>query len=155
GSVLYRYEDARDAMRFYHQFASNAPDELSADAALMTSDAGERFFSISACYAGSIADGERVIAPPRAHGAPVDQNFAAIPYLQIQAASDSLFPRGRRYYWKAQFLREITDEAIDTLLAAYANHRFPGMFIFQQVGGAIGRVPKTDTPYVSRDALYD
>lgn len=36
GSVLYRYEDAREAMRFYPAFSNNVPDELSLDAALVT-----------------------------------------------------------------------------------------------------------------------
>jgi hypothetical protein len=40
--------------------------------------------------------------------------------VQVQSAGDALFLRGRRYYWKAQFLRELTDAAIDTLIAAYA-----------------------------------
>ncbi|MGH9694582.1 MAG: FAD-binding oxidoreductase, partial [Bryobacteraceae bacterium] len=41
GSVLYGYDDARGAMRFYHAFASTAPDELSLDAALVTEPSGE------------------------------------------------------------------------------------------------------------------
>jgi hypothetical protein len=156
GSVLHRYDDAHEAMRFYYEFSRDAPDELSADAALVTSPFGERFFSISACYAGPPDEGERVIRPLRAFGRPVEQRFAAVPYLEIQRAGDSLFPRGRRYYWKAQFLREITNDAIDTLLHAYASAPSPtALLVLQQVGGAIGRVSKTETPYVNRDALYD
>jgi len=156
GSVLHRYEQARDAMRFYYEFSRTAPDELSMDAALLTSPSGERFFSISACYVGPVEEGERIVAPIKAYGAPVEHCFAAVPYLQIQAASDSLFPRGRRYYWKAQFLREITDAAIETLLHAYAAAPSQtALVVLQQVGGAISRVSKAATPYVNRDALYD
>jgi len=156
GSVLHKYDHARDAMRFYYAFSSDAPDELSVDAALVTAPSGEQFFSISACYIGPLDEGESVIKPLREYGAPVEDRIAPIPYLRIQSAGDSIFPRGRRYYWKAQFLREITDEAIDTLLEAYATAPSrASLLVLQQVGGAIARVPKSETPYVNRDALYD
>jgi FAD/FMN-containing dehydrogenase len=155
GSVLHSYNDAREAMRFYHAFASTAPDELSLDAALVTAPSGERFFSISACYIGQADEGERVLKPLREYGTPVEDRIAPISYLQIQSAGDSMFPRGRRYYWKAQFMREITDEAIDQLLASYATAPTGSLVAFQQVGGAISRIPIANTPYANRDALYD
>lgn len=155
GSVLHRYDHAREAMRFYHAFSSKAPDELSVDAALVTAPSGERFFSISACYIGPLDEGEQVIKPLREYGAPVEDRIAAVSYLRIQSAGDSIFPRGRRYYWKAQFLREIADQAIDTLLATYATAPSESLLVLQQVGGAIARVPIAETPYANRDALYD
>ncbi|MER9870022.1 FAD-binding oxidoreductase [Mesorhizobium sp. M0136] len=155
GSMLYRYEEARDAMRFYHAFSSGAPDELSLDAALVTAPSGERFFSISACYIGPLEEGQQIIQPLREYGTPVECQIAPVPYLQIQSAGDSLFPRGRRYYWKAQFMREITDQAIDAMLAAYMTAPRESLLVLQQVGGAISRVPMDETPYANRDALYD
>ncbi|MER9883656.1 FAD-binding oxidoreductase [Mesorhizobium sp. M0118] len=155
GSMLYRYEEAREAMRFYRAFSSGAPDELSLDAALVTAPSGERFFSISACYIGPLDEGQQIIQPLREYGTPVERRIAPAPYLQIQSAGDSLFPRGRRYYWKAQFMREITDQAIDTMLAAYMTAPSESLLVLQQVGGAISRVPMDGTPYANRDALYD
>ncbi|MER8887307.1 FAD-binding oxidoreductase [Mesorhizobium sp. M0816] len=155
GSMLYRYEEAREAMRFYRAFSSGAPDELSLDAALVTVPSGERFFSISACYIGPLDEGQQIIQPLREYGTPVERRIAPVPYLQIQSAGDSLFPRGRRYYWKAQFMREITDQAIDTMLAAYMAAPSESLLVLQQVGGAISRVPMDGTPYANRDALYD
>jgi hypothetical protein len=52
-------------------------------------------------------------------------------------------------------MREITDGAIDVLLASYATAPIESLVVFQQVGGAISRVPIADTPYANRDALYD
>ena len=66
----------------------------------------------------------------------VESKFAPVPYLQIQSANDTTFPRGRRYYWKAQFLRELTEQAIDTLLVAYAGApSSASLLALQQVGG--------------------
>jgi FAD/FMN-containing dehydrogenase len=155
GSVLHAYDHARGAMRFYRAFSSKAPDELSLDAALVTAPSGERFFNISACYVGAVDDGERAVKPLRDYGTPVEDRIGPIPYVQLQSAGDANFPRGRRYYWKAQFMREITDQAIDTLLAAYATAPTGSLLVLQHVGGAIARVPIAETPYVNRDALYD
>jgi FAD/FMN-containing dehydrogenase len=156
GSVLHPYDHAREAMRFYDRFSREAPDELSVDAALVTLPSGDRAFSISACYVGSPEAGQPVIAPLMKFGSPIESSLQVVPYLQIQSASDSLFPRGRRYYWKAQFLREVSDGAIDALLDSYArvpNHS--SLLVFQQVGGAIARVPLTHSPYANRDAAFD
>lgn len=156
GAVTYDYEHARDALRFYYEFSSNAPDDLSADAALVTLPSGGRVFSISVCYSGPLEAGERALKPLRTYGAPVEDRIAPIAYVQAQAAGDTVFPRGQRYYWKAQFLREITDAAIDTLLSAYATApSVTSMAVLQQVGGAIARVPATQTAYSNRDAAYD
>jgi FAD/FMN-containing dehydrogenase len=155
-SVHHPYTRARDAMRFYDDFCARATDELSVDAALVTAPSGERFFNISACYCGDQEVGERVVRPLLEHGAPAESTLAPVPYLEIQAGGDSLFPRGRRYYWKAQFLHTLTDTAIDALLEVYA--RAPSMaslLVFQHVGGAIARVPASATPYANRDACYD
>jgi hypothetical protein len=154
--VLHGWDDAREAMRFYDRFSLHAPDEASVDAALITLPSGERAFSISACYAGPPEAGQAVLAPLITFGSPIDSRLQAVPYLQIQSAGDSLFPSGRRYYWKAQFLREISDGAIETLLDAYArapNHS--SLLVFQQVGGAIARVPASHSPYANRDAALD
>jgi FAD/FMN-containing dehydrogenase len=155
GSVMHAFNEAREAMRFYARFSREAPDELSVDAALVTTPAGDKVFSISVCYAGPVDQGEQIVKPLRAYGTPVQDSIAPTAYVQIQSAGDAIFPRGRRYYWKAQFMREISDAAIDRLLASYATARPESFVVFQQVGGAIARVPAGDTPYVNRDALYD
>ena len=155
-SVLHAYDHARDAMRFYDDFCAEAADELSVDAALVTAPSGERFFNMSACWCGDVESGERVLRPLLNHGSPVESRLTPVPYLQIQSGGDSLFPRGRRYYWKAQFLRSLSGAAIDTLLEVYA--RSPSaasLLVLQHVGGAIARVPASATPYANRDARYD
>jgi FAD/FMN-containing dehydrogenase len=155
-SALHSYDQAREAMRFYDEFARDASDEVNVDAALVTLPSGDRFFSISGCHVGSHHDGERALSPIVKFGSPVETRLAPVPYLDIQSAGDALFPRGRRYYWKAQFLREISTSAIDALLDAYATApNTSSLLVFQHVGGAIARVPVSNSPYANRDAAFD
>lgn len=155
-SALHRYDQAREAMRFYDEFARNAADEVNVDAALVTLPSGERFFSISGSHIGAHHEGERALSPIVKFGTPVETRLATVPYLDIQSGGDAVFPRGRRYYWKAQFLREIGTGAIDALLDAYATApNSASLVVFQHVGGAIARVPVSDSPYGNRDAAFD
>jgi FAD/FMN-containing dehydrogenase len=160
GSLTYDYEHAPDALRAYYAFSSHAPDEVSADAALVGGRSAERFFSVSVCHTGPVDEARRVLEsllkPLRANPRPLEGQIVSSTYLDLQSAGDSIFPRGRRYYWKAQFLREISDAAIDTLLEQFAaapSNRC--VAVLQQVGGAIARVPVADTAYGNRDAAYD
>lgn len=155
-SLLYPFEHARAALRFYDQFARTAPDEVSADAAFVTHPSGERFFSISACYVGAPESGQQVLETLMKCGSPVDCRLERLPYLQIQSSGDGVFPRGRRYYWKAQFLKEIDDGAIDAVLGAYERSpSLSSLLVFQHVGGAIARVAGSATAYPHRDASFD
>jgi len=69
---------------------------------------------------------------------------------------DASFPRGHRFYWKAEFLRAIPDAAIELLLDRFPTVPSPhSFFVFQQVGGAIAQVALGATAYINRDAAYD
>jgi FAD/FMN-containing dehydrogenase len=159
-SLAYDQEHARDAMRFYRDLAAAAPEEVSADASLSMGFSGGPVFGITLCYAGPAHEGahvlDRLLAPLRASVRATDEVLGLIPYLAIQSAGDAVFPRGRRYYWKAQFLREISDEFIDVLLDRFPASPSPrALVVFQQVGGAIARVSPDATAYGNRDAAFD
>ncbi|HLX97945.1 MAG TPA: FAD-binding oxidoreductase [Roseiarcus sp.] len=156
GSLIYRWQDARAALRLYAEFAAAAPDEISADAALMTLPGGDRAVSISAFHAGPLEQAERALEPLRNAIPPLENRIRAIPYVELQRAGDATFPRGDRFFWKAQFLRTIPDAAIDTLIDIYPAAPSPrSLFVFQQVGGAIARATPEQSAYANRDAAFD
>ena len=155
GSLIYEWKRARDALRLYASFSTTAPDELCMDAALLTLPDGGHGFAISTFYAGPLNDGERALRPLR-EALPAAGQIGPISYAQLQKAGDASFPRGHRFYWKAQFLRQLADGAIDMLIDRFPTVPSPrSFFVFQQVGGAISRVSPSATAYVNRDAAYD
>jgi FAD/FMN-containing dehydrogenase len=156
GSLVYEWKRVRDALRLYAEFSAAAPDALCTDAALITMPDGNHGFAISAFYAGSMDDGERVLRPLRQALTPVADRIGPMSYVQLQKAGDASFPRGHRFYWKAQFLQQITEAAADALIDRFPSVPSPqSFFVFQQVGGAIARVPATATAYANREAAYD
>jgi FAD/FMN-containing dehydrogenase len=156
GSLVYEWKSVHDALRLYAEFSAAAPDALCTDAALITMQDGNHGFAISAFYAGPMDDGERALRPLRRALTPVADRIGPIAYVQLQKAGDASFPRGHRFYWKAQFLREITKAAAEALIERFPSVPSPrSFFVFQQVGGAIARVPRAATAYANRDAAYD
>ena len=156
GALTYPTERARDAMRFYHEFSSTSPDELST-AGMLTRDAdGNAVFSVALCYSGEIADGERVLQPLRSFGPPTVDAVAPFDYCAFQSGGDTGFPDGRQHYWKASFLPELSDEAIDILLHHAAQMPSPYSAVgLQQMSGVASRVDPQATAFAHRDRHYD
>ena len=67
---------------------------------------------------------------------------------------DAGFPPGRLNYWKSSFLRELTDKAIDTLVAQFtAVPSSLSAVAIEPFGGAVGRVGVDQTAFPHRRAL--
>jgi FAD/FMN-containing dehydrogenase len=156
GGVTFSPSHARDALRLYHEFASGSPDELST-AASISLDADRRpVVSVAVCYCGSIERGEEVVRPLRSFGPPIMDGISAMSYTALQSAADAGFPPGRQHYWKASFLRDITSEAIEVMLAFAADmpSSFTGIGL-QELCGAASRVEPTATAFPHRERHYD
>ena len=94
GSLVYEWKRVRDALRLYAEFSAAAPDALCTDAALMTMPDGSHGFAISAFYAGSMDEGERVLRPLRQALTPLADRIDPTSYVQLQKAGDFVVPAG-------------------------------------------------------------
>jgi hypothetical protein len=125
-------------------------------AALMNSPDGDPLAAIVLCYNGDLAIGEKVLRPLRNFGPPVADQVGPTPYRTVQTFFDEAFIRGRRYYFKSNFTRSISDEAVATLVQQFATAPSPmSMVYFQQLGNAANRVRATETAFSHRDALCE
>jgi FAD/FMN-containing dehydrogenase len=156
GGVTFASTHAHDALRFYHQFARDTPDELTT-AASVSLDADHRpVVSVGVCYAGAIEQGEEVLRPLRGRVGVIADDIAPIGYAALQSSKDSGFPSGRQHYWKASFLRDLSEDAIETVLRGVAEAPSPFTGVgFQQMTGVASRVPATATAFPHRDRHYD
>jgi FAD/FMN-containing dehydrogenase len=158
-SFRFAAAEARGALLAYAEVCRAAPDEVSADAGLAIGPSGEAVFGVSACYMGSLEEAARVfedLLRPLREAGPRASEAAPIGYLALQSAADAVFPRGRRYYWKAQFLDAIGEGLTESLLGAFAPAPSSrSLFVFQQVGGAIARTAPEATAYPNRRAAFD
>jgi FAD/FMN-containing dehydrogenase len=156
GLVIFPLDQAREILRFYHEFASSIPDEVNTASGLATLEDGTPAVAIVACYNGPLDEGEKVLEPLRKLGQPIMAQFGPMPYVQVQHMLDAFTPEGNQYYEKAHFIEDITDGAIDALVESYRNTSSPGnLLIFQQQGNAVNRVPQDATAYSHRGARYN
>jgi FAD/FMN-containing dehydrogenase len=164
GVVLYLAERAPEVLRFYRDYIATVPDELTTIVNLRQAHAapflpgrlhGLPVVIIAVCYAGPVAEGERVLAPLRAFGAPLIDLIRPTPYTAHQGMFDASVPHGLHYYWKSDYLGELSDEAIDILVAHAWRASSPKSYtIMFQLGGAIRRVSDDETAFEDRHAHH-
>jgi hypothetical protein len=156
GVIVHPRERATELLKFYRTFTQSAPDELAAYAALLHTPDGHPAAAILTCYCGDLSEGERVIAPLRAFGTPLLDAIQPMPFPVMQTLIDAACPDGNQNYWKASFLRELTDEAIDAIVR-HTNQATSPMtaVLIEQYGGAAGRVGQQETAFAQRHAQYN
>lgn len=156
GMVLYEMSGAKEVLRFYHEFSQSCRDELSTMALVVTAPDGNPVIAISACYSGSLEDGEKALKPLRTFGSPVAVLLRPISYVEMQSFFDASFPPGCLHYWKANFLRALHDDAIEILMEyAVAKPSPISAIALQQMHGAASRVGRDETAFAHRYEQYD
>jgi FAD/FMN-containing dehydrogenase len=165
GPVFWSADDTADVLRFYRDFAAEAPDELGTVVRLGTvpplpvipEDLHWRpAVAIACCYAGAVEEGERVVRDLRRFGTPLVNLFAPRPYAAFQSALDDTVLHGWHYYWKAADLAGLSDDAIsviaDHAYAARSPRSYSAMF---HMRGAVARVAQDATAYAGRDVTHN
>ncbi|MGH9309017.1 MAG: FAD-binding oxidoreductase [Vicinamibacterales bacterium] len=156
GMVVHPRDRATDLLKFYRSFTGSAPDELAAYAALMQTPDGQAVAAIVTCYAGDLAEGERLMAPLRSFGTPLVDAIQPMPLPVMQTLLDGAVPEGNQNYWKSAFLRELSDDAIDTIVSQANGATSPlSAVLVEHYGGAAGRVGEGETAFGQRHVEYD
>jgi FAD/FMN-containing dehydrogenase len=164
GPTLYPLEDSAEVLRWYSKFIVKAPNELNGFFAFMTVPPGPPFpehlhlkkmCGVVWCYSGPLKKGEGVFKPIRAFRKPALDLVGPIPHPALQSMFDALYPPGQQWYWKADFVRELSDEAI--ALNVKYGAQLPTMqstMHLYPIDGAAARVKNSATPWSYRDAKW-
>ncbi|MFI6825882.1 FAD-binding oxidoreductase [Kribbella sp. NPDC050241] len=162
GPIMWPMEKSPDLMRFYRDWITDVPDDLTTAVmhrwipplpAIPAELHGRPVVVVLACYAGSVEDGERVVAPLKAFAPPLLDLCAPKPYVDLQAMFDPSFPHGRWYYMRSSDVTELSDEVIDIAAARgmAIDSPYTSYPIFQ-LGGAISRVSPDGTAFGARSS---
>jgi hypothetical protein len=163
GPTLWPIEQAAQVLQWYRDFIGKAPAELNGFFAFITVPPAPPFpealhlkkmCGIVWCYGGDPAQAEKVFAPVR-RMEPALYGIHELPYPMLQAAFDGLYPPGHQWYWRADFVDELSDEAI----AKHVEHglQVPTMqssMHLYPIDGAVHRVGRKDTPFVYRNSRW-
>jgi FAD/FMN-containing dehydrogenase len=151
GGVFHPLEQAPEVLRFYREFAASAPDEVTTYCGFLPGPHGP-VIAVAAAHCGSLADGERALAPLKSFGSPVHDRVGPLPYIVQQSLLDDLLPVGVHNYWKAEYVDGLSDGVIEAMCEAYGRVPSPrSIVLFIPVNGAASRVPPDATAFPHRD----
>lgn len=164
GLVAWDISEAPKVLEFYRTFSETAPAELTLVTLIRPAPPapwlpkemhGKLIAGILACYSGDPAEGEKIVSPLKSFGKPVGDVLIRRPYSQMQSMLDATQPKGRRYYWKSEYLNSISPELIGKFLENAPGITSPhSALILFQLGGALNQLPADHSPVGNRDARY-
>lgn len=164
GIVAWPASEAEGVLDLYADLAEASPPELTLVALMRPAPPapwlpaeihGKPIVAILACHSGRVEDAEKAVARIKTFGKPVGDTLVRRPYVQLQAMLDATQPKGRRYYWKSEYLSRVEP----ALLEAYRGHAAAipsphSAVILFQLGGALNRLPEDHSAVGNRDARY-
>jgi hypothetical protein len=164
GPMLWDLDQASDVMKWYREFIVQAPDEISGFFAFLTVPPGPPFpealhfkkmCGIVWCSTGTLEQANKILDPVRKFRNPAFEFFAPMPYPMLQSMFDGLYTPGLQWYWKADFVNDLSDEAI----ALHIKHgsELPSLHSTMHlypINGAAHKVGNKDTPWSYRDATW-
>ena len=164
GPMFFELDDAGTVLGFFRDFIADAPEEFGGFPAFQIAPPlpfipedrhGDPFLVFVACWSGPLDQGERALAPFHELAPVVAEHLGPMPYPALNSAFDALVPPGLQHYWKANFVTELTDEAI----AAHLEHgpKVPvvnSTVHIYPINGACHRVAPDATAFAYRHANF-
>jgi FAD/FMN-containing dehydrogenase len=164
GAVAWRAEDAPEVLKFYQELTASAPRELTCVAVLRIAPPapwlpkeihGKPIIVMFVCYSGPLEEGEKLVAPIKAFGKPVADILVKRPYAQMQSMLDATQPKGRRYYWKSEYVAGLSSNLLETVIAQARGIPSPhGGVILFHLGGALNELPPEHSPVGNRKTAF-
>jgi FAD/FMN-containing dehydrogenase len=164
GPMLWEIDQAPEVLRWYREFLPQALDDLNGFFAFLTVPPGPPFpkhlhnrkmCGVVWCYTGPLEKAEQAFRPIRGFLKPALDLVGPLPHPVLQSMFDALYPPGLQWYWKADFVNELSDEAV----RLHTDHgsRLPTMHSTMHlypIDGAAHRLGKSDTAWSYRDARW-
>jgi FAD/FMN-containing dehydrogenase len=164
GVVAWPASEAPRVLEFYRELAEKAPPELTLVSMMRPAPPapwlpgewhGKPIIGLLACYSGKPEEGEKLVAPIKSFGSPIGDILTRRPYAQMQSLLDATQPKGRRYYWKSEYLPAVTAELCEKAIEHASRIQSPhSAVIFFQIGGALNELNEDFSPAGNRDARY-
>lgn len=155
----------KESLRLFREFSANAPDEASLlqSSGIVPPDEDhfpeeihlKPFTAFAGLYIGDPDEGREVLRPLLEFGEPLLDASGVVPYVEAQQAFDEDYPDGFRYYWKSLNLTDLSDAAIDRIVAH--SRRQPSVLStvdLWHIGGAVKRPGPDDSAFFGRGADF-
>lgn len=164
GPMFWPIEALEDTIRWYREWQPQTPEDVYAY--YLTAEVpgdpypfpeeirGEKVCGLFWCYTGPADETENVLQPARKVAEPLFEHVGEMPYPALQSMFDLLLPPGDQWYWKGDFVYELTDEAIAEHLRFAEVPTPKSLMHLYPIDGAVHRVDEDDTAWRYRDANW-
>ena len=121
GPMLWHIEQADEMMEFYRDYILNAPNEVYCYFAFLTVPPVpifpaelhlKKMCGLVWCNVGDLDKAAKAVQVFRNFRNPALDYTGPIPYAALQSLFDALYPKGMQWYWKADFVKDLSREAI-------------------------------------------
>ena len=164
GPMFFELDKATEILQTYRSYIQEAPEQLGVFPAFQIAPPlpfipenrhGEPFIAVVSCWNGSPEEGEKALEPFRDVATPVAEMVGMMPYPALNGAFDALVPPGLQHYWKANFVTELTDAAIEAHLVHGPKLPTVNSTVhIYSINGACHRVAPDATAFAYRDATF-
>jgi FAD binding domain/Berberine and berberine like len=164
GPMLWHLEHTEAVLKAYREFLPAAPDELTGFFAFLTVPPAPPFpeelhlkkmCGVVWCHSGTAEEAQQAIAPARDWAPVALDGVQPMPLPVLQSAFDALYPPGDQWYWRADFVQEISDDAVARHIEF--GERLPtwkSTMHLYPIDGAASRVGEDETAWSYRDAKW-
>jgi FAD/FMN-containing dehydrogenase len=164
GPMLWELDEAKEVMQWYRELITSAPNELNGFFAFLSVPPGPPFpehlhlkkmCGIVWCYTGDLARADEVFKPIRDFKKAALDFAGPLPFPALQSMFDPILPPGMQWYWKADFVKDLSDKAIDRHLKhAQQMPTWQSTMHMYPINGAAAKVAKNATAWSYRDATW-
>src|SRR5436305_3384593 len=122
GPMFWPVDHAAELLAWYREFLPTAPRELGCFFVFHTVPPADAFpkelqltkvCGVVCCWAGPSEQADEALAEVRAQPGLALDGVGPVPFPGIQSAFDGIYPAGDQWYWRADFVDEVSDEAIE------------------------------------------
>ncbi|HTR32116.1 MAG TPA: FAD-binding oxidoreductase [Puia sp.] len=164
GPMLWELEEAPTIMKWYSAFIRKAADPVNGFFAFLTVPGGPPFpehlhgkkmCGVVWCYSGPGTQAGAFLDSIRNFRQPALDFVGQLPFPALQSMFDGLYPPGHQWYWKGDYVNELSEEAIEvhTKYASALPTPLSTMHLYP-INGAAARVAGEETAWNYRDATW-
>ncbi|MCA1414059.1 FAD-binding oxidoreductase [Bradyrhizobium sp. NBAIM20] len=158
GPIVHPIERSRGVLEFFRTSTRSLTDEhmLFASLTHAPDGSGREVAALVTSHCGPVAEAERAMQPLKQFGPPILDAVGPMTYCELNRMLDANYPKGAFNYWKSNFLTELSDGAIATMIECFARCPTPmGQLLLEHIHGAAARVGAGDTAFVHRQEGYN
>lgn len=164
GPMLWDFEHSEKVMKFYRDFILRAPSNVYGYFAFLTVPPVALFpehlhlkkmCGIVWCNLQEAHDASATLDRFRAFIKPALDYTGEMPYAALQSMFDALYPKGLQWHWKADFVKELSDEAVRLNVKYGAQLPTPHSTMhLYPINGAVHLRSNDETAFAYRDANW-